>query len=176
MGLFSWLRGSSGGPDPDSPDALLGTGLWRQHRDRFGRAVDRLYDTAVQAQRESPQAPAAQSLVELTHRMADLDEKAAQVAQAAHAAWPLDDLVMPAEARQRVGDLPELLSRAGGKASEAAQAAAHVRVALRMSAVDGTGSHGDEVGEEAARSSAQFVDDAAQLIESAQSRLRGMEG
>ncbi|HJH13356.1 hypothetical protein [Brevibacterium ravenspurgense] len=176
MGLFSWLRSrpSDGGDQrDDSLDARLGTGLWRQHRDRFGRAVDRLYATAVQAQKESPGVPAVTAVVELTHRLSELDQRAAQIAQQAHSSWPLEGLVLPADVRQQVGDLPELLSRAAGKVSEAAQAAAHVRVAARQAAETAAGP-----ADAAAASAARFVDDAEALIAEAQTRtgVRGTEG
>ena len=176
MGLFSWLRSrpSDGGDQrDDSLDARLGTGLWRQHRDRFGRAVDRLYATAVQAQKESPGVPAVTAVVELTHRLSELDQRAAQIAQQAHSSWPLEGLVLPADVRQQVGDLPELLSRAAGKVSEAAQAAAHVRVAARQAAETAAG-----LADAAAASAARFVDDAEALIAEAQTRtgVRGTEG
>lgn len=176
MGLFSWLRSRASGGDgqPEgSLDARLGTGLWRQHRDRFGRAVDRLYATAVQAQKESPGVPAVTAVVELTHRLSELDQRAAQIAQQAHSSWPLEGLVLPADVRQQVGDLPELLSRAAGKVSEAAQAAAHVRVAARQAAETAAGP-----ADAAAASAARFVDDAEALIAEAQTRtgVRGTEG
>ncbi|OFT93673.1 hypothetical protein [Brevibacterium sp. HMSC24B04] len=176
MGLFSWLRSrpSDGGDQrDDSLDARLGTGLWRQHRDRFGRAVDRLYATAVQAQKESPGVPAVTAVVELTHRLSELDQRAAQIAQQAHSSWPLEGLVLPADVRQQVGDLPELLSRAAGKVSEAAQAAAHVRVAARQAAETAAGP-----ADAAAASAARFVDDAEALIAEAQTRtgVRGTGG
>lgn len=65
MGLFGRFRkgggeatgkrnapGGSAAPTPGrltsrQTDALYGTGLWRQHRDRFNRAVDRFYSAAV---------------------------------------------------------------------------------------------------------------------------------
>ena len=176
MGLFSWLRSRASGGDgqPEgSLDARLGTGLWRQHRDRFGRAVDRLYATAVQAQKESPGVPAVTAVVELTHRLSELDQRAAQIAQQAHSSWPLEGLVLPADVRQQVGDLPELLSRAAGKVSEAAQAAAHVRVAARQAAETAAGP-----ADAAAASAARFVDDAEALIAEAQTRtgVRGTAG
>ena len=176
MGLFSWLRSrpSDGGDQrDDSLDARLGTDLWRQHRDRFGRAVDRLYATAVQAQKESPGVPAVTAVVELTHRLSELDQRAAQIAQQAHSSWPLEGLVLPADVRQQVGDLPELLSRAAGKVSEAAQAAAHVRVAARQAAETAAG-----LADAAAASAARFVDDAEALIAEAQTRtgVQGTEG
>lgn len=176
MGLFSWLRSRASGGDgqPEgSLDARLGTGLWRQHRDRFGRAVDRLYATAVQAQKESPGVPAVTAVVELTHRLSELDQRAAHIAEYAHSSWPLEGLVLPADVRQQVGDLPELLSRAAGKVSEAAQAAAHVRVAARQAAETAAGP-----ADAAAASAARFVDDAEALIAEAQTRtgVRGTEG
>ncbi len=186
MGLFSWLRSrpSDGGDQrDDSLDARLGTGLWRQHRDRFGRAVDRLYATAVQAQKESPGLPAVAAVVELTHRLSELDQRAAQIAQRAHSSWPVEGLVLPADVRRQVGDLPELLSRAAGKVSEAAQAAAHVRVAVRQATNAGqSGSQAPEPAagpaDAAAASAARFVDDAEALIAEAQTRtgVRGTEG
>lgn len=182
MGLFSWLRSrtSGSGQQEDSLDARLGTSLWRQHRDRFGRAVDRLYTTAVQAQSESPGLPAVTAVVELTHRLSELDQSVAQIAEHAHSTWPLEGLVLPADVRQQVGDLPELLSRAAGKVSEAAQAAAHVRVAARQAvnaerlAAPAPGPAANPA-DAAAASAARFVDDAEALIAEAQARTVGKE-
>ncbi|GAA4284489.1 hypothetical protein GCM10022261_20200 [Brevibacterium daeguense] len=49
MGLWSRLRSAVGVRRTPRvhPDDQYGTGLWRQHRDRFNRAVDRFYTTAV---------------------------------------------------------------------------------------------------------------------------------
>lgn len=181
MGLFSWLRsrasGGAGQPE-DSLDARLGTGLWRQHRDRFGRAVDRLYATAVQAQKESPSVPAVTAVVELTHRLSELDHRVARLAERTHGSWPVEGLVLPADVRRQVGDLPELLSRAAGKVSEAAQAAAHVRVAARQtvnadrSAAKAPGTAASPA-DAAAASATRFVDDAEALIAEAQARTDG---
>lgn len=181
MGLFSWLRSRTpggGGQPEDSLDTRLGTGLWRQHRDRFGRAVDRLYATAVQAQKESPSVAAVTAVVELTHRLSELDQSVAQIAEHAHSSWPLDGLVLPADVRRQTGDLPELLSRAAGKVSEAAQAAAHVRIAARQAAnADRCGENPPEPAagpaDAAAASAARFVNDAEALITEAHARTDG---
>lgn len=195
MGLFSWLRSHKPDLDDqqaDSLDARLGTGLWRQHRDRFGRAVDRLYTTAVQAQKEAPNTPSVLAVVELTHRLSELDQRAAGISEYAHSRWPVEGLVLPADVRLQAGDLPELLSRAAGKVSEAAQAAAHVRVSARQaqSAVrDGASRSADAAdtpaddfpaaeapaADASAAAAARFVDDAEHLIAQAHARTLGKE-
>ena len=195
MGLFSWLRSHKpdlDGQQADSLDARLGTGLWRQHRDRFGRAVDRLYTTAVQAQKEAPNTPSVLAVVELTHRLSELDQRAARIAEYAHSRWPVEGLVLPADVRRQAGDLPELLSRAAGKVSEAAQAAAHVRVSARQvkstahneagQPTDTEGTLADDfpaaeapAADASAAAAARFVDDAEHLIAQAHARTLGKE-
>lgn len=195
MGLFSWLRSHKpdlDGQQADSLDARLGTGLWRQHRDRFGRAVDRLYTTAVQAQKEAPNTPSVLAVVELTHRLSELDQRAARIAEYAHSRWPVEGLILPADVRRQAGDLPELLSRAAGKVSEAAQAAAHVRVSARQvkstahneagQPTDTEGTLADDfpaaeapAADASAAAAARFVDDAEHLIAQAHARTLGKE-
>ncbi|MCQ9387071.1 hypothetical protein NQ038_00135 [Brevibacterium sp. 50QC2O2] len=173
MGLLDRFRK----PKAPTADDLYGTGLWRQHRDRFNRAVDRFYDTALAVHREhpaesagtgpaaganatpaAPGAPApeppAETLAQLTHTLGEASAAVDAVAQAAQESFPIEGMVLPAPARARVGRLPELLSRAAAKVAEAAQAAAMSRVALR------TG--GD--GLEAAAAAHRYVADAAELV------------
>jgi hypothetical protein len=177
MGLLDKFRK----PKAPTADDLYGTGLWRQHRDRFNRAVDRFYDTALAVHREHPaesdgtgpaatqgsahgQAaatagtsapePPAETLAQLTHTLGEASAAVDAVAQAAQESFPIEGMVLPAPARARVGRLPELLSRAAAKVAEAAQAAAMSRVALR------TG--GD--GLEAAAAAHRYVADAAELV------------
>ena len=195
MGLFSWLRSHKpdlDGQQADSLDARLGTGLWRQHRDRFGRAVDRLYTTALQAQKEAPNTPSVLAVVELTHRLSELDQRAAGIAEYAHSRWPVEGLVLPADVRRQAGDLPELLSHAASKVSEAAQAAAHVRVSTRQAqsavrdktrrSTDSAGTPADDfpaaeapAADASAAAAARFVDDAEHLIAQAHARTLGKE-
>ena len=195
MGLFSWLRSrtpDTGDQRDHSLDARLGTGLWRQHRDRFGRAVDRLYTTAVQAQKEAPNTPSVLAVVELTHRLSELDQRAAGIAEYAHSRWPVEGLVLPADVRLQAGDLPELLSHAAGKVSEAVQAAAHVRVSARQvkstahneagQPTDTEGTLADDfpaaeapAADASAAAAARFVDDAEHLIAQAHARTLGKE-
>ncbi len=173
MGLLDRFRK----PKAPTADDLYGTGLWRQHRDRFNRAVDRFYDTALAVHREHPAEsagtgpaaganatpaapgasapePPAETLAQLTHTLGEASAAVDAVAQAAQESFPIEGMVLPAPARARVGRLPELLSRAAAKVAEAAQAAAMSRVALR------TG--GD--GLEAAAAAHRYVADAAELV------------
>ena len=111
MGLLSLFRRDR----PASPQQRWGTGLWRQHRDRFSRAVDRFYTTVSTLHREHGQSAAAsqiEQLAQLTLVLNDLDARIEVLAEICHRAVPLDGLVFPADGRQRLGDLPEHLSRA----------------------------------------------------------------
>ncbi len=148
--------------------------------------------TAVQAQKEAPNTPSVLAVVELTHRLSELDQRAAGIAEYAHSRWPVEGLVLPADVRLQAGDLPELLSHAAGKVSEAAQAAAHVRVSARQvkstahneagQPTDTEGTLADDfpaaeapAADASAAAAARFVDDAEHLIAQAHARTLGKE-
>ena len=165
MGLLSLFRRDR----PASPQQRWGTGLWRQHRDRFSRAVDRFYTTVSTLHREHGQSAAAsqiEQLAQLTLVLNDLDARIEVLAEICHRAVPLDGLVFPADGRQRLGDVPEHLSRASAHIAQAAQAAAMLRARLAThpdepaAALDGFA--------EAARG---YVDRATDLIAEAEAGL-----
>lgn len=153
-----------------SDDTTYGTGVWRQHRDRFNRAVDRFYVTAVglshdaAATSDTAATPdtavqqAAQRIAELTHTLNDAAHTVDQIAARLHARVPVDGQTIPAGVRAQVGQVPQLLSRAAGKVAEAGQAAAMVRTQVRgntsLTGVD---------------AAARYVGDAAELVRRAQS-------
>ena len=117
-----------------SDDARFGTGLWRQHRDRCMRVIDRFYETAVGLHAEAPQAAAG--FVELTHELRDLAQVIDALTQQLHERAPVDGMIVPAAVRAQVGQAPELLSKAGGKIAEAAQVAAMFRAQARAAGLD----------------------------------------
>src|SRR5699024_12103535 len=82
----------------------FGTGLWRQHRERFSRAVDRFYERASALHEEHGDAEAApqiSELAQLTLVLNDLDDRVAALARTAQGAVPLEGLVFPAAGRAR---------------------------------------------------------------------------
>ncbi|GAA3849534.1 hypothetical protein KACC15558_31600 [Brevibacterium ammoniilyticum] len=139
------------------PDKQFGTGLWRHNRDRFLRAVDRYYATAVAIHdaagtdpvsdpeatapdasaptapgqatgaHESAAASARETIMAGTHRLNDLASDVDDLTARLHARWPIDDQVVPGHVRAAVGDSPELLTRASAKVAEAVLAASMVR-------------------------------------------------
>lgn len=160
------------------PDVDLGTGLWRQHHDRFARAVDRFYETAVAVQKDADIAAgstalegdnsiavarAAETLARLTAVLGGEAGRVENLVADLHARFPLAGQVVPAEVRSHVGDLPELLSRAARTAAEAGQAASMARVAIR------TGT--DPLG--AARSAETYAAKVGDLVEACTAELRG---
>lgn len=156
-------------PKPPTPDQLYGTGLWRQHRDRFNRAVDRFYATAAALHEESAHAPQAETLAQQTLRLNELSTAVDSAARAAQAAFPTAGMVLPSAVRSQVGQLPELLSRAALKTAEAAQAAAMTRAYIRAGPahVSGTASdteRGDGDAAAATASAVQYVDDAERIV------------
>lgn len=111
----------------------FGTGLWRQHRDRFSRAVDRFYETTSTLHRDfgdTASAPQIELLARLTVTLNELDDRVAALSEAAQREIPLSSLVFPAEGRARLGDVPEHLSRASALVAQAAQSAAMLRAGL----------------------------------------------
>lgn len=172
MGFFSRLTGklSPAGRSAREADRVFGTGLWRQHHDRFMRAVDRFYETAVALGREADSAadsaegsaashaadhPATERIAALTTTLNAHADAVTELTRRLHARWPLDGVVVPAQVRTACGPLPERLSQAATKASEAGQAAALTRIAVRT---------GQDPAAQCA-TAARFVDDVTALIE-----------
>ena len=142
MGLLSFFRRDR----PATPQQRLGTGLWRQHRERFSRAVDRFYTTVSTLHEEHAQsaaAPQIEDLARLTLVLNALDQRIEALAETCHRAVPLDGLVFPADGRARLGDAPEHLSRASALVAQAAQSAAMLRAHLSM---HGNASGGGDAG------------------------------
>ncbi len=162
MKLFSGLRKLGRGDR--SPDRQFGTGLWRQHHDRFLRAVDRYYTTAV-AIAEAPETTGGASASDLiaagTHRLNDLVPVVDDIARRLHAHHPVDGQVVPAPVRRLVGDAPELLARASAKVAEAVLAASMARTELRAGRPAAS----------SAQACARFIDDAAELLDRARAGL-----
>ena len=89
MGLLSALRRDRRSPE----EKRFGTGLWRQHRDRFSRAVDRFFDTASALHEEHGASDAAEQISELarlTLVLNGLDDRVAALAEAAQREVPLE--------------------------------------------------------------------------------------
>ncbi|WP_349827014.1 hypothetical protein [Brevibacterium litoralis] len=151
------------GADVADLDEVYGTGLWRAHRDRFVRAVDRYYETAVALRNEadgpggadSPAGSAAETVARGTVVLNALTDRVDALIARLHAEHPVEGSVIPATVRAHVGQTSELLSRAAGTVSEACQAAAMSRVAVR------TG--GDPAGP--AGSAAEFVERIGTLVD-----------
>lgn len=161
------------------PDDLYGTGVWRQHRDRFNRAVDRFFVTASRlheevhaggagkgASAQEANVQAAESLAALTHTLNQVAHKVDDCARTLHTRVPVNEQTIPAQVRTQVGTLPELMSRAATKVAEAAQAAAMVRAQVRTTSGGVTENcatvPGQVPGVNAAR---RYVDDAARLAD-----------
>lgn len=166
-GLLAKILGSK---RQETPDIRFGKGLWRQHRDRFARAVDRFYTsvsalhTAVDAGR-LPDVDAVrgdlEALAQLTVDLNALDERVAEAAAACQRLVPLETLVFPAAGRELLGDVPESLSRASSLVAQSAQDAAMVRAAAVMGTPAGR----------AAASARRYADDAAAAIAAAEERI-----
>ena len=164
MGLLSFFRRDR----PATPQQRLGTGLWRQHRERFSRAVDRFYTTVSTLHEEHAQsaaAPQIEDLARLTLVLNALDQRIEALAETCHRAVPLDGLVFPADGRARLGDVPEHLSRASALVAQAAQSAAMLRAQLVTRPDDAAGSA------RFAESARGYVDRAADLIAEAEAGL-----
>ncbi|WP_453985428.1 hypothetical protein [Brevibacterium casei] len=169
------------------PDKQFGTGLWRHNRDRFLRAVDRYYATAVaihdaagtdpasdseagapetsaqSARGQGTGAPgsaaasARETIMAGTHRLNDLASDVDDLTARLHARWPIDDQVVPGHVRAAVGDSPELLTRASAKVAEAVLAASMVRA----------GTAEGSALTSAAAATERFITDAADLLDRA---------
>lgn len=177
MGLAKFFQGLR--KKEPKPDDLYGTGVWRQHRDRFNRAVDRFFVTASRLHEETQtgttqdaQVQAAEQLATLTHTLNQVAQQVDDCARTLHTHVPVNEQTIPAQVRTQVGTLPELMSRAATKVAEAAQAAAMVRAQVRTTSGGVTeNSETDEnsvagpaevAGVSAAR---RYVDDAARLVD-----------
>lgn len=178
MGLAKFFQGLR--KKEPQPDDLYGTGVWRQHRDRFNRAVDRFFVTAsrlheeTQAEAKTSEAhvQAAEQIAALTHTLNQVAQQVDNCARTLHTHVPVNEQTIPAQVRTQVGTLPELMSRAATKVAEAAQAAAMVRAQVRTTSGGVTeNSETDEnsqagpaevAGVSAAR---RYVDDAARLVD-----------
>ncbi|GAA4386782.1 hypothetical protein AB0I45_12905 [Brevibacterium sp. NPDC049920] len=165
--------GGARAADAQGLDHRLGTGLWRQHHDRFLRAVDRFYAIAVDLHSTAGSVPgeadapvtsateSAEIIAQQTLVLNGLADRVGALTETVHARFPLDGLVVPAEVRARVGQLPALLSKAAAKTAEAGQAAAMARAALRS----GT----DPL--PAARSARSYATDAITLVDACERAL-----
>ena len=180
MGIARFFQGLR--KKEPQPDDLYGTGVWRQHRDRFNRAVDRFFVTASRlheevhagaaggagkgASAQEAHVQAAESLAALTHTLNQVAQQVDDCARTLHAHVPVNEQTIPAQVRTQVGTLPELMSRAATKVAEAAQAAAMVRAQVRTTsggvAENSATVPGQVPGVNAAR---RYVDDAARLAE-----------
>lgn len=163
MTVFAqFFRNLYKGSEPKTDD-VYGTGVWRQHRDRFNRAVDRFYTTARHLHEEATDHDVAKRIAALTHTLNELAGQVDECVRVLHARVPVNEQTIPASVRDKVGAVPELLSRAATKVAEAAQAAAMARVHVRASVQSGGGDTSAEVpGVSAAE---QYVDDAKQLVD-----------
>ncbi|SDS07206.1 hypothetical protein SAMN04489752_0917 [Brevibacterium siliguriense] len=134
-------------------DDRFGTGLWRHNRDRFIRAVDRYYTTAVALHEARGSGDSAASgaasatvdetsdgevmaasatdpvdvIVDGTHRLNALVDVVDDLTATLHTRFPVTGQVVPGPARQAVGDTPELLTKASSKVGEAVLAASMAR-------------------------------------------------
>lgn len=177
MGIARFFQGLR--KKEPQPDDLYGTGVWRQHRDRFNRAVDRFFVTASRLHEEvqagatqDAHVQAAEQIAALTHTLNQAAQQVDDCARTLHTHVPVNEQTIPAQVRTQVGTLPELMSRAATKVAEAAQAAAMVRAQVRTtsggvtenSETDETSQAGpaEVPGVNAAR---RYVDDAARLAE-----------
>ena len=136
MGLAKFFQGLR--KKEPQPDDLYGTGAWRQHRDRFNRAVDRFFVTASRLHEETQagttqdaHVQAAEQIAALTHTLNQVAQRVDDCARTLHTHVPVNEQTIPAQVRTQVGTLPELMSRAATKVAEAAQAAAMVRAQVR---------------------------------------------
>ncbi|WP_228278301.1 hypothetical protein [Brevibacterium limosum] len=168
-------------------DDRFGTGLWRHNRDRFIRAVDRYYSTAVAlhvARGSGGTAPGAASvgspdneataasakdpvdvIVDGTHRLNALVEVVDDLTAALHARHPVTGQVVPGPARRAVGDVPELLTKASSKVGEAVLAASMAR---------SEGPSGRSI-DSSAEATVRFISDAGELLGRAQAIIARVE-
>ena len=177
MGIARFFQGLR--KKEPQPDDLYGTGVWRQHRDRFNRAVDRFFVTASRLHEEvnaggagkgagtlEAHVQAAESLAALTHTLNQVAQQVDDCARTLHAHVPVNEQTIPAQVRTQVGTLPELMSRAATKVAEAAQAAAMVRAQVRTTSGGVAENSATVPGQVPGVSAAQnYVGDATRLAE-----------
>jgi hypothetical protein len=184
--LFSGLRRKAGRslPKPGTDDERFGTGLWRHNRDRFIRAVDRYYTTAVALHEARPSsdattvtaASAKESLdesdkdpidviVDGTHRLNALVDVVDAITADLHTRFPISGQVVPGSVRNSVGDVPELLTKASSKVGEAVLAASMARTDAQAGRPIGAGAQATE----------RFVADAEELLGRARENLDRLE-
>ncbi|WP_293879144.1 hypothetical protein [uncultured Brevibacterium sp.] len=172
MGIARFFQGLR--KKEPQPDDLYGTGVWRQHRDRFNRAVDRFFVTASRLHEEVNAGASAQeahvraveSLAALTHTLNQVAHKVDDCARTLHTHVPINEQTIPAQVRTQVGTLPELMSRAATKVAEAAQAAAMVRAQVRTTSGGVVENSATVPGQVPGVSAAQnYVGDAARLVD-----------
>lgn len=151
--FFSGLR-KKAIPTAIKDDDRFGTGLWRHNRDRFIRAVDRYYTTALALHEARDSGGSATSgatsgaasegssdgeatttsakdpidvIVDGTHRLNALVDVVDDLTATLHARYPVTGQVVPGPVRQAVGEAPELLTKASSKVGEAVLAASMAR-------------------------------------------------
>ena len=177
--LFAGLRRKAGrsAQKAGTDDERFGTGLWRHNRDRFIRAVDRYYTTAVALhEARTPGEPGAASakvspgesdkdpidvIVDGTHRLNALVDVVDEITADLHARFPLSGQVVPGPVRNSVGDAPELLTKASSKVGEAVLAASMARADARAGRPIRAGAQATE----------SFVADAEELLGRARENL-----
>ncbi|SMX80564.1 hypothetical protein [Brevibacterium linens] len=172
-------------------DDRFGTGLWRHNRDRFIRAVDRYYTTAVALHEARDSGGSATSsaasarvedtsdgkataasakdpidvIVDGTHRLNALVDVVDDLTATLHARCPVTGQVVPGPTRQVVGDVPELLTKASSKVGEAVLAASMAR---------SEGPTGRSI-DSSAEATVRFITDAEELLGRAREILARVE-
>ncbi|WP_343071791.1 hypothetical protein [Brevibacterium renqingii] len=181
-----------GGDAAGNDDQRFGTGLWRHNRDRFLRAVDRYYTTAVVLHESraagvatagdgpgstpdggpgpaSANEGAAQDPIDIivdgTHRLNSLATVVDDITAQLHRRHPVTGQIVPGSTRRAVGDAPELLTKASSKVAEAVLAASMARAEAPA---------GRPIGS-SARATERFITDAEELLERAQENLARLE-
>ena len=198
-GFFDRLRRRVGrgvgrsGSEAGTDDQRFGTGLWRHNRDRFLRAVDRYYTTALALHEARTSGDTAESaaasardetegatvdptdgtaehdpidvIVDGTHRLNSLVPVVDDITAALHRTHPVTGQIVPGPARQAVGDAPELLTKASSKVAEAVLAASMARSEVPA---------GKPIGS-SAQATERFISDAEELLERARQNLARLE-
>ena len=170
-GVFDRLRRRVGhdagrsGSEAGTDDQRFGTGLWRHNRDRFLRAVDRYYTTALALHEARTCDDAIDIIVDGTHRLNALVDVVDELTATLHARFPVTGQVVPGPARQAVGDAPELLTKASSKVGEAVLAASMARSEVP------TGRSIDS----SAEATVRFISDAEELLGRAREILARVE-
>lgn len=160
--IFSGLK-KPGRSSRRGPDQRFGTGLWRHNRDRFIRAVDRYYTTAVAIHERSggDSSAEANTIIDGTQRLNDLVPSVDGITAWLHTHHPVSGQVVPGHTRNIVGDAPELLTKASSKVAEAVLAASMARTEIIADRPIGPSAEATE----------RFITDAAELLERAQRNL-----